>query len=82
MLYKKKLDTCFDTHGIKIGVQLWRRVRDSNPRFLSESLVFKTSSLNHSDNSPCVLNYTISEEKSQEHFPSKHVPYITHLGWI
>ena len=29
MLYKKKLDTCFDTHGIKIGVQLWRRVRDS-----------------------------------------------------
>ena len=31
---------------------LWRRVRDSNPRFLSESLVFKTSSLNRSDNSP------------------------------
>ena len=30
----------------------WRRVRDSNPRFLAESLVFKTSSLNHSDNSP------------------------------
>ena len=30
----------------------WRRVRDSNPRFLSESLVFKTSSINHSDNSP------------------------------
>ena len=28
MLYKKKLDTCFDTHGIKIGVQLWRRRRD------------------------------------------------------
>ena len=42
------------------GVELfWRRVRDSNPRFLSESLVFKTSSLNRSDNSPCVLNYTI-----------------------
>ena len=36
----------------------WRRVRDSNPRFLSESLVFKTSSLNRSDNSPC--RYTIA----------------------
>ncbi len=34
------------------GELLWRRVRDSNPRFLSESLVFKTSSLNRSDNSP------------------------------
>ena len=33
MLYKKKLDTCFDTHGIKIGVQLWRRRRDLNPRY-------------------------------------------------
>ena len=30
----------------------WRRVRDSNPRFLSESPVFKTGSLNRSDNSP------------------------------
>ena len=33
MLYKKKLDTYFDTHGIKIGVQLWRRRRDLNPRY-------------------------------------------------
>ena len=31
---------------------LWRRGWDSNPRPLSESLVFKTSSLNHSDTSP------------------------------
>ena len=30
----------------------WRREWDSNPRPLSESLVFKTSSLNHSDTSP------------------------------
>ena len=30
----------------------WRRGWDSNPRSLSESLVFKTSSLNHSDTSP------------------------------
>ena len=29
MLYKKKLDTCFDTNGIKIGVQLWWSSRDS-----------------------------------------------------
>ena len=27
--YKKKLDTRFDTHCIKTGVQLWRRGRDS-----------------------------------------------------
>ena len=30
----------------------WRRERDSNPRPLAESLVFKTSSINHSDISP------------------------------
>ena len=30
----------------------WRREWDSNPRYLSVSLVFKTSSLNHSDTSP------------------------------
>ena len=29
---KKKLDTRFDTHCIKTGVQLWRRRRDSNSR--------------------------------------------------
>ncbi len=48
------------------GVELfWRRVRDSNPRFLSESPVFKTGSLNRSDNSPCELNYIISQRKCQ-----------------
>ena len=36
----------------KDGVVFWRRVWDSNPRFLAESPVFKTGSLNHSDNSP------------------------------
>ena len=30
----------------------WRRGWDSNPRSLAGSLVFKTSSLNHSDTSP------------------------------
>ena len=30
----------------------WRRVWDSNPRSLAGSPVFKTGSLNHSDNSP------------------------------
>ena len=29
---KKKLDTRFDTHCIKIGVQFWYAGRDSNPR--------------------------------------------------
>ena len=29
---KKKLDTCFDTHCIKTGVQLWWRWGESNPR--------------------------------------------------
>ena len=33
-------------------VFLWRRGWDSNPRPLSESLVFKTSSLNRSDTPP------------------------------
>ncbi len=47
------------------GFSHWRRVRDSNPRFLSESLVFKTSSLNRSDNSPYGLNDSITHTKSQ-----------------
>ena len=44
----------------------WRRVRDSNPRFLSESPVFKTGSLNRSDNSPCVRNYITFQYDCQE----------------
>ena len=32
----------------------WRKRWDSNPRFLSESLVFKTSSINHSDTLPLI----------------------------
>ena len=34
----------------------WRRERDSNPRCLSASLVFKTSAINHSAISPVCLN--------------------------
>ena len=37
-----------------VNILLWRRGWDSNPRSLSESLVFKTSSLNRSDTSPCL----------------------------
>ena len=49
----------------------WRRGWDSNPRFLSESLVFKTSSLNRSDTSPldCIKQlyyYTIKNRFCQE----------------
>ena len=36
---KKKPDTHFDTHCIKIGVQLWQGMRDSNPRKRSQSPV-------------------------------------------
>ena len=43
----------------------WRRVRDSIPRYLSVSLVFKTSSSNRSDNSPRPANDTIGRLKSQ-----------------
>ena len=34
----------------------WRRERDSNPRCLSTSLVFKTSAFNHSAISPCTTS--------------------------
>ena len=37
---------------IQFFLRFWRRERDSNPRCLSASLVFKTSSINHSDISP------------------------------
>lgn len=50
--YKKKLDTNQDTHCIKIGVQLWRRVRDSNPRFLLGTRHFECRTFDLSDNSP------------------------------
>ena len=46
----------------------WRRERDSNPRPLAESLVFKTSSINHSDISPHIIHpmddvYSNTEEE-------------------
>ena len=37
----------------------WRRERDSNPRCLATSLVFKTSSINHSNISPRVGNWSV-----------------------
>ena len=37
----------------QMWVLFWRREWDSNPRWVSPSLVFKTSSLNRSDISPC-----------------------------
>ena len=42
----------------------WRREWDSNPRFLAESLVFKTSSLNHSDISPYITYIIYLNESS------------------
>ena len=52
-------------HPQRVGVIIWRREWDSNPRWVAPSLVFKTSSLNRSDISPCVLNDIISNCKSQ-----------------
>ena len=37
---------------VSSGYFIWRREWDSNPRRVAASLVFKTSSLNHSDISP------------------------------
>ena len=48
----------------------WRREWDSNPRSLPESLVFKTSSLNHSDNSPCVSVACLSSDLDYYILPS------------
>ena len=42
---------------LNILLKNWRRERDSNPRYLAVSLVFKTSSLNHSDISPRSQRY-------------------------
>ena len=46
------LNKVFQLNGDIVIYNIKRRGRDSNPRSLSESLVFKTSSLNHSDTSP------------------------------
>ena len=52
------------------GIYKWRRGRDSNSWSLAGSLVFKTSSLNHSDTSPrLMLVYDIIPfTKSQQFF--------------
>ena len=47
--YNSMETTC---QGYRIEMK-WRREWDSNPRSREGSLVFKTSSLNHSDISPC-----------------------------
>ena len=53
-------------------VVLKRRRWDSNPRPLSESLVFKTSSLNHSDTSPynSAITYSPRQSPTKYHRPS------------
>ena len=48
------LQTMHNSHSCCLNGK--RRRWDSNPRSLSESLVFKTSSLNHSDTSPNVCS--------------------------
>ena len=64
----------------------WRRGWDSNPRYLSVSLVFKTSSLNRSDTSPqifyflvvCDDIYFIIYSLSCQHFSSIFLWYLLH----
>ena len=45
-------------HGRPCSDMIWRRGRDSNSWSLAGSLVFKTSSINHSDTSPQLLSAT------------------------
>ena len=49
-LYRRRRTLPFESHHSFLLI--WRRERDSNPRCLATSLVFKTSSINHSDISP------------------------------
>ncbi len=64
----------------------WRRGWDSNPRYLSVSLVFKTSSLNRSDTSPqifyfpvvCDDIYFIIYKFFCQHFSSTFLWYLLH----
>ena len=72
MLYKKKLDTCFDTHGIKIGVQLWRRRWDSNPRAVARKLISSQPRYDHFDTSPYSQDpgyYISTRRKNQGSLP-------------
>ena len=55
--YFSKPKCCIVKAGRPAGHPKWRRERDSNPRPLAESLVFKTSSINHSDISPHARTY-------------------------
>ena len=45
-----------------IIIKKWRRGRDSNSWSLAGSLVFKTSSLNHSDTSPYQASYILPHQ--------------------
>ncbi len=54
---------------VVMRLNLKRRMRDSNPRSLAGSLVFKTSALNHSANSPDNAHYdtTCTDSMSSKH---------------
>ena len=56
----------------------WRRGWDSNPRPLSESLVFKTSSLNHSDTSPqkYTFHFSCSRLSRTIDIIHRHKPFV------
>ena len=63
------------------ALKMWRRGRDSNSWSLARSLVFKTSSINHSDTSPQVPqcndnDYNGFSSNCQQFFPSFFKKYI------
>ena len=58
----------------------WRREWDSNPRLLAESLVFKTSSLNHSDISPYKTPYYSTSALKNQSFILEKKPLRENLS--
>ena len=52
----------------------WRRVRDSNPRFLLGTQHFECCTFDHSDNSPCML-FRISSENFWKELTERTTKY-------
>ena len=82
---KQPFCSCFS------GFIMWRREWDSNPRPVAGSLVFKTSSLNHSDISPYSAKIIVTQHRifvnagiyRLMHDPAaKNAPYPQLKVWI
>ena len=66
--FKKKLDTHLDTRCIKIGVHLWRRRWDSNPRAVARKLISSQPRYDHFDTSPLWLGYYTNKPSKNQGF--------------